>query len=114
MLAGANLKMMFNLWSEVGRMIKIEISEQELLYGHKACPGCGAAISSRLAMKIVGDNTFLAYPASCMSTVTSIYPQMNFNIPSMTAPFAATGSAVRHETGANAKGRGRYDSGDCR
>ncbi|MGE1062444.1 thiamine pyrophosphate-dependent enzyme [Megasphaera paucivorans] len=82
-----------------------EIPDQELLYGHKACPGCGAAISSRLVMKIIGQRTFLAYPASCISTVTSIYPQMNFNVPSMTAPFAATGAVLSGmRAGVNAKG----------
>jgi len=39
-------------------------------------------------------STFLAYPASCLSTVTSIYPQMAFSVPSFTSPFPATGAVL--------------------
>ena len=27
------------------------LPDQELFYGHKACPGCGGAIVARLALK---------------------------------------------------------------
>lgn len=76
-------------------MINIkDLPDEELLYGHKACPGCAAGIISRLTMKVTGPRTFLAYPASCVSTVTSIYPQMAFTVPSLTAPFAATAAVL--------------------
>lgn len=76
-------------------MINVKkLPEQELLYGHKACPGCGAGTIARLILKVTGERTFLAYPASCVSTVTSIYPQMSFSVPSFTAPFAATGAVL--------------------
>lgn len=71
-----------------------DLPDQEYLYGHKACPGCAAAIVARLVLKVTGERTFLAYPASCLSTVTSIYPQMAFAVPSVTAPFAATGAVL--------------------
>ena len=76
-------------------MVKLhDLPEQELLYGHKACPGCAATIIARLILKVTGERTFLAYPASCLSTVTSIYPQMAFSVPSFTSPFAATGAVL--------------------
>lgn len=71
-----------------------DLTDQELLYGHKACPGCAAGIVARLILKVTGERTFLAYPASCLSTVTSIYPQMAFSVPSFTAPFPATGAVL--------------------
>lgn len=71
-----------------------DLPERELLYGHKACPGCAAGTVARLILKVTGERTFLAYPASCLSTVTSIYPQMAFAVPSFTAPFAATGAVL--------------------
>lgn len=71
-----------------------DLSDQELLYGHKACPGCAAGTIARLILKVTGERTFLAYPASCLSTVTSIYPQMAFSVPSFTAPFPATGAVL--------------------
>lgn len=71
-----------------------DLPEQELLYGHKACPGCAAGIIARMILKVTGERTFLAYPASCLSTVTSIYPQMAFSVPSFTSPFPATGAVL--------------------
>ena len=70
------------------------LPEEEFLYGHRACQGCAATIAARLILKVTGARTFLAYPASCVSTVTSIYPQMAFSVPSFTAPFAATGAVL--------------------
>jgi pyruvate ferredoxin oxidoreductase beta subunit len=71
-----------------------DLPDRELLYGHKACPGCAAGTIARLILKVTGERTFLAYPASCLSTVTSIYPQMAFAVPSFTAPFPATGAVL--------------------
>lgn len=71
-----------------------KLPDEELLYGHKACPGCAAGTVARLILKVTGSRTFLAYPASCLSTVTSIYPQMAFGVPSFTAPFPATGAVL--------------------
>jgi pyruvate ferredoxin oxidoreductase beta subunit len=70
------------------------LPEQELFYGHKACPGCGAGTAARLILKVTGERTFLAYPACCISTVTSIYPQMAFGIPSFTMAFPGTGAVL--------------------
>jgi pyruvate ferredoxin oxidoreductase beta subunit len=79
----------------VGTVVNIrDLPEQEHLYGHKACPGCAAGTIARLILKITGERTFLAYPASCLSTVTSIYPQMAFSVPSFTSPFPATGAVL--------------------
>jgi pyruvate ferredoxin oxidoreductase beta subunit len=71
-----------------------DLPERELLYGHKACPGCAAGIIARMILKVTGERTFLAYPASCLSTVTSIYPQMAFSVPSFTSPFPAAAAVL--------------------
>ncbi|QNB46524.1 pyruvate synthase subunit beta [Thermanaerosceptrum fracticalcis] len=70
------------------------LPDQELFYGHKACQGCGAATAARLVLKITGERTFLAYPASCISTVSTIYLQMAFAVPSLTMAFPATGAVL--------------------
>ena len=31
------------------------MTNKELFYGHKACPGCGAALAIRLALKVLGE-----------------------------------------------------------
>lgn len=76
-------------------MIKIkDLTDKEYLYGHKACPGCGLGIVGRLAMKVLGERTVIALPASCMSTVTTQYPQMNYTVPSLTMAFPGTGAVI--------------------
>lgn len=90
-------------------MIKMkELSDEELFYGHKACQGCGAGIVARLAMKILGDKTIVVLPASCISSVTTIYPQMSFLTNSMTSSFPATG-AVLSGISAACKSKGLND-----
>jgi pyruvate ferredoxin oxidoreductase beta subunit len=71
-----------------------ELTDREYLYGHKACPGCGLGTIGRLTLKILGEKTIVALPASCMSTVTTIYPQMNYTVPSLTMAFAGTGAIL--------------------
>jgi pyruvate ferredoxin oxidoreductase beta subunit len=71
-----------------------DLTDVEYLYGHKACPGCGLGTIGRLALKILGERTIVALPASCMSTVTTIYPQMNYAVPSLTMAFAGTGAVL--------------------
>lgn len=75
-------------------MLARDLTEKEYLYGHKACPGCALGIVGRLAAKVFGEKTVIALPASCMSTVTTQYPQMNYFVPTLTMSFPATGALV--------------------
>jgi pyruvate ferredoxin oxidoreductase beta subunit len=71
-----------------------DLTDKEYLYGHKACPGCGLGIVGRMATKILGEKTVIALPASCMSTVTTQYPQMNYSVPSLTMAFPGTAAVL--------------------
>jgi len=71
-----------------------KMTDTEYLYGHKACPGCGLGTIGRLTLKILGKRTIVTLPASCMSTVTTQYPQMNYTVPSLTMAFAGTGAVL--------------------
>ncbi len=75
-------------------MLAKDLTDQEFLYGHKACPGCALGIVGRLTMKVLGEKTVVTLPASCMSTVTTQYPQMNYTVPSLTMSFPASGAFV--------------------
>ena len=75
-------------------MLARDLTDQEFLYGHKACPGCALGIVGRLGTKVFGKKTILTLPASCMSTVTAIYPNLNFTVPYMISAFAATGAML--------------------
>ena len=66
------------------------MTNKELFYGHKACPGCGAALAIRLALKVLGERAIAVIPPNCMSTVAFIYPHMPLYINGMIPPFAGT------------------------
>ncbi|MCR5017013.1 MAG: pyruvate synthase subunit beta [Ruminococcus sp.] len=75
-------------------MLARDLPEKEFLYGHKACPGCALGMVGRLTMKVLGDKSVVALPASCMSTTTTQYPSMNYTTPSLTTPFASAGAVI--------------------
>jgi pyruvate ferredoxin oxidoreductase beta subunit len=75
-------------------MLAKDLTDQEYLYGHKACPGCALGIVGRLGTKVFGEKTVIALPASCMSSVTTVYPNMNYTVPSLTSAFPATGAVL--------------------
>jgi len=70
------------------------ITNEEFFYGHKACGGCGESLAVRLAMKVLGERTFAALPAGCMSAVSFIYPNMAFKTNAIITPFASTGAVA--------------------
>ncbi len=70
------------------------IDNEELFYGHKACGGCGESLAVRLALKVLGEKTFVSLPAGCMSAVSFIYPQMAFKNNAIITPFASTGAVA--------------------
>lgn len=63
---------------DIPRITPKNITDKEFFYGHKACAGCGGSLAVRLAMKVLGDRTYAALPAGCMSAVGFIFPQMAF------------------------------------
>ena len=68
------------------------MTEKEFFYGHKACAGCGGSIAVRLALKVLGERTYTALPAGCMSAVGFIYPQMAFNTNAVITTFPGSAS----------------------
>jgi pyruvate ferredoxin oxidoreductase beta subunit len=85
------------------------LREDEYFYGHKACAGCGGSLAVRMALKVLGERTFLALPAGCMSAVGFVYPQLCFSNNAMITPFAATGAVLTGmEAGARALGLKDY------
>ncbi|MDR1977660.1 MAG: hypothetical protein LBQ42_02890 [Synergistaceae bacterium] len=70
------------------------LSDRELMYGQKTCPGCGATVAIRLALKILGERTFLCIPACCAAATTNAYPQTSFFVNNVVTAFPATGSTI--------------------
>jgi len=79
---------------ETKKITAKNITDKEFFFGHKACAGCGGSLAVRLALKVLGEKTFSALPAGCMSAVGFIYPQMAFMNNAIISTFPGTGSML--------------------
>ena len=72
-----------------------QIPGRELLGGgHLACPGCGAAIGMRLALKALGEKTVLVIPACCWSIAPGAFPHSALDVPVYNTAFETGGAAA--------------------
>ncbi len=68
---------------------------QELMTaGHFACPGCGATMAMRLALKAMGPDTVVVIPACCWAVIPGPFPYTNLKVPLMHTAFETTGAAI--------------------
>lgn len=79
-----------------GQGVKLQqYPEQELMTpGHLACPGCGAAMAMRLALKSLGENTIVVIPACCWSIIPGPFPYSNLKLPLLHTAFETTAAAA--------------------
>lgn len=67
----------------------------ELLYsGHVGCPGCGATVGMKLALRTLGEHTIVVIPASCWAIISGNYPQSALKVPVIHTAFATTGAVA--------------------
>lgn len=82
-----------------GSQRRYEIPIEERLYpGHVACPGCGAALAMRFALKALGERTIIIQPACCWSIIDGPFPLHATKQPLTHVPFetgAVMASGVR-------------------
>lgn len=77
--------------------LTFEVPENEVMgSGHVACPGCGATMSMRYALKALGHKTVVVFPACCWSVIEGPTPYSVCGIPVYhtafeTAAITATG-----------------------
>ncbi|MGC8935813.1 MAG: 3-methyl-2-oxobutanoate dehydrogenase subunit beta [Candidatus Methanomethylicaceae archaeon] len=67
--------------------------EEYMLPGNAACPGCAAALSLRMALKVLGPKTIMIVPASCISVIQGYYPKTPCRVPVLNVAFASTAAA---------------------
>lgn len=71
------------------------IPERELMHpGHVGCPGCGATIAMRFALKALGEKTMVVIPACCWGVIAGPHPQTALKVPVMHTAFATAGAAA--------------------
>jgi pyruvate/2-oxoacid:ferredoxin oxidoreductase beta subunit len=62
--------------------MKFEIPDIELMKsGHVACPGCGASMAMRYALKALGPKTMVVIPACCWAIIDGPNPCSVNNVP---------------------------------
>ncbi len=62
--------------------------------GHVACPGCGAAIAMKIALRALGPQTVVVIPACCWGIIAGPYPQSSLKVPVLQTAFATGGAAA--------------------
>lgn len=62
--------------------------------GHFACPGCGATIAMRMALKAMGPDTVVVIPACCWAVIPGPFPYTALKTPLMHTAFETTGAAT--------------------
>jgi pyruvate/2-oxoacid:ferredoxin oxidoreductase beta subunit len=76
-------------------MIRDAIPRQELMDpGHLACPGCGAALAMRLALKGLGEKTIVTLPACCWTIIAGPWPQSSLHVPLFHTAFETAASTA--------------------
>jgi len=76
-------------------MAPLSVSDRDYFKpGHLGCPGCGAAIALKLALKALGEKTIMVIPASCASIIVGPYPQSAVTVPILHTAFATAGAAA--------------------
>ena len=87
--------------------VNLQLPDRELMHsGHFGCPGCGAALGMRLALKALGENTIMAVAAGCWGTLNGPYPFAPLKVPVLEVPFATTAiSAAGIRAGLDVQGK---------
>ena len=76
-------------------MTAFEIPQDDYMYpGHVGCPGCGATIAMKFALKALGEKTIVVLPACCWGVIAGSHPQTALKVPILHTAFASGGAAA--------------------
>jgi pyruvate ferredoxin oxidoreductase beta subunit len=81
-------------------------SEEYMLPGNAACPGCAASLSLRIALKVLGPRTIVTIPAGCSTIIQGYSPKTSSKVTFFNTAFASTAATASGIVAANQiKGR---------
>ena len=76
-------------------MEQLTIPQEDYLNpGHLGCPGCGASIAMKLALKALGQKTIVVIPACCWGILAGPHPHSTLKVPILHPAFATAGAAA--------------------
>ena len=74
--------------------------------GHRACAGCGCALTMKTLLRVTGPNVIVAEATGCMEVVSSTYPESAWKVPWIHSLFENAGPvAAGIESALKATGR---------
>jgi len=62
--------------------------------GHRACPGCGAAMATRMMLRATGEDVIVVSPTGCLETFTSMYDESCWEVPWFHSLFENAGAVA--------------------
>lgn len=68
--------------------------EEYMLPGNAACSGCAAAMSLRIALKVLGPRTIVTVPAGCSTIIQGYSPKTSTKVTFFNTAFAATAATA--------------------
>jgi pyruvate ferredoxin oxidoreductase beta subunit len=80
--------------SEKTMTIKTMPQEDQLASGHGACGGCGLSTAVNNVLRILGPDTIVYAPASCLLVFSAAYPISAFRVPFIYSAFENTGAVI--------------------
>ncbi len=93
-----------------------ELPAEELyLPGHRHCPGCGASMAARMALKASGRGVVVVSATGCLEVATTIYPYTSWAVPWVHTAFenaAAVAAGIEAAFKAMARRGGRGEVPD--
>ena len=76
-------------------MEQLTVPQEDYLNpGHLGCPGCGASIAMKLALKALGQKTIVVIPACCWGILAGPHPHSSLKVPILHTAFATAGAAA--------------------
>jgi len=71
------------------------IPRDEYVYsGHMGCPGCGATLTMRYALKAMGPRTVVVVCASCWTNLAGFFPFSSLSVPAVHCAFSAAAATA--------------------
>jgi len=90
----------------VSKLRKKQPRFQGIDSGHRACPGCGAALTARLVTEASGPDVMLANATGCLEVFTTPWPESAWRVPWMHSVFEnAAAIAAGMESAMKAQGK---------
>ena len=91
---------------DIAQLRKKQPRFQGIESGHRACLGCGEALSARLVMEAAGPDVMVANATGCLEIFTTPWPESAWRVPWMHSLFENTGAiASGMEAALKAQGR---------